>query len=342
MSDNVAMRAVRPAETDEIPVIDVSRFLAGEPGALEACAAQLRHAYEDVGFWFLTGHGISRELIAEVFEEAARFHALPLEEKMRIKIDHHNIGYLPMKAATVRHSDVSSGNKPNLNEALFIKRDLPADHPDVVGGVRFRGAVRWPEGLPGFREKVVEYCEVMERLSLAILPLYAVALDLPPDFFSEAFREPQYNLRLTHYPPTEQLGDGEYGLAPHSDTSFMTLLAPNAVPGLIIQTSAGQWIEAPVVEDAFIVNSGQLLRRWSNDRFRATPHCVANRSGGERYAIPFFFDMTRDFEISCLPSCQGPGNPAKYPPTTYAEFMAQYQAANYDHAPERQKEASVG
>jgi isopenicillin N synthase-like dioxygenase len=340
MNSQAPLSAIRPAATDEIPVIDISDYRAGQPGALEACAAKLRHAYEDVGFWFLTGHGIPRELTDAVFAEAARFHAQSLDEKLKLKIDHHNIGYLPMKGSTTRHSKLVESVKPNLNEALFIKRDLPPDHPDVISGRRFRGAVRWPENLPGFRETVVAYCEAMERLCLAILPIYATALDLPGDFFAEAFREPQYNLRLSHYPHTEALDEGEYGLAPHSDTSFMTLLAPNPVPGLIIQTSAGQWIEAPVVEDAFVVNSGDLLRRWSNDRFRATPHCAVNRSGLERYAIPFFFDTTIDHVMECLPSCTGPDNPPKYPPTTYYDYMVWYQSVNYDHAPERQAAAA--
>lgn len=337
MTENVAIGATRPAQTDEIPIIDVSSYRAGEPGALEACAADLRHAYEDVGFWFLRGHGIDAELIARVFEQTARFHALPLDEKLKLSINHHNIGYLPMKSATIRHSTIVTGSKPNLNEAFFIKRELPPDHPDIRSDKRFRGANQWPAGLPGFRETAIEYCAVMEQLCLTITPIYAVALGLSPHYFDEAFREPQYNLRLSHYPHVDALAADEYGLAPHSDTSFMTLLAPNDVPGLVVQTSAGQWIEAPVLEDAFMVNSGDMLRRWSNDRFRATPHAAINRSGTERYAIPFFFDCSLDYRMDCLPTCHSDDDPPRYPPTTYAEYMTWYQALNYDHAPSADK-----
>ncbi|SKA35779.1 Isopenicillin N synthase [Enhydrobacter aerosaccus] len=316
---------------DEIPIIDISGVRAGDTEALARCARALQHAYEDVGFWFLEGHGIPQPLIDRVYAEVERFHAQPPAEKIKLKINEHNIGYLAIGAATTRHSDVSTNNRPNLNEAFFVKRDLPLDHPDVIANKRFRGANQWPANLPGFRETIVEYCTAMERLSLSILPIYAVALDLPPDYFSEAFREPQYQLRMSHYPDTPQLQQNEYGLAPHADTSFMTLLAPNKVPGLSLRTASNRWIDAPAIDGAFLVNSGQMLNRWSNDRFRATPHRVINRSGGDRYAIPFFFDCTIDYEMVCLPTCTGPGNPPKYEPTTYMKFVTAYQRANYDH-----------
>lgn len=320
---------------DEIPIIDVSGVLAGDKAALARCAKELQHAYEDIGFWFLKGHAIPQALIDRVYAEVARFHAQPMEEKLKTPINEHNTGYLAIGKATTRHSPgISRNNLPNVNEAYFIKRDLPADHPDVIANKRFRGANPWPANLPGFREVIVEYCRRMEQLSLGILPIYAVALDLPADWFKEAFREPQYQLRMSHYPDTPGLRQNEYGLAPHADTSFMTLLAPNRIPGLAIRTASNRWIDAPVIDGAFLVNSGQMLNRWSNERFRATPHKVTNQSGGERYAIPFFFDATIDHVMECLPTCTGPGNPPKYPPTTYMQFVSAYQKANYDHVRE--------
>jgi isopenicillin N synthase-like dioxygenase len=327
MGDASATASVK----EEIPIVDVSGALAGDAAALQACAEQLRHAYEDVGFWFLIGHSVPQDLIDRVFAEVARFHAQPPEDKLKLKINEHNVGYLAIKAATTRHSDVSTDNLPNLNEAFFVKRDLPSDHPDVVAGKRFRGVNPWPQNLPGFRETVVAYCDELEKLALAILPIYAVALDLPADYFDEAFRDPQYTLRMSHYPHTPILEQNEYGLAPHADTSFMTLLAPNKIPGLSLRTASGRWIDAPALDGAFVVNSGQMLNRWSNGRFRATPHRVVNQSGGERYAIPFFFDCNVDYVMTCLPSCTGPGNPPRFEPMTYMEFMKRYQALNYDH-----------
>lgn len=319
------------AGNDEIPIIDVSGAIAGDRAALQSCATQLRHAYEDVGFWFLKGHRVPQKLVDSVFEQVARFHAQPLEDKIKLKINEHNIGYLAMKAATTRHSDVSTNNKPNLNEAYFVKRDLPPTHPDVIANKRFRGPNQWPDKLPGFRETIVAYCDAMEDLALSILPVYALALDLPADHFAPSFRDPQYTLRMSHYPYTPQLDENEYGLAPHADTSFMTLLAQNKIPGLSLRTASGRWIEAPAIDGAFLVNSGQMLNRWSNARFRATPHRVINRSGGDRYAIPFFFDCNIDHEMVCLPSCTDAEHPPKFEPTTYMKYMTWYQNQNYDH-----------
>ncbi len=319
------------ARADTIPIIDLGPYFAGAPGAIDRTAAELRLALTEIGFYFIVNHGVPDAQVRDVFHQAARFHAQPLEKKMEVRIDKHNVGYLPMRGDTLRTSTVQTVTRPNFNEALFVARDLAGDHPDVVADRRFRSSNRWPADLPGFREAVVAYCDAMERAALSVLPIYAVALDLPPDHFAPAFGEPQYTLRMSHYPHTPVLESGEYGLAPHADTSFMTLLAQNKVPGLSLRTASGRWIDAPVIEGAFLINSGQMLNRWSNGRFRATPHRVVSRSGGERYAIPFFFDCTIDHEMVCLPSCVDAAHPPKYEPTTYTQFMTWYQNQNYDH-----------
>ena len=162
--------------------------------------------------------------------------------------------------------------------------------------------------MPGFREACLAYSAALEKLAVSLVPLYALALDLPETYFDEAFARPMFKLRMTHYPPQEAV-DNEFGLAPHTDTSFMTLLAPNKVPGLSIRLPSGRWIDAPPIEGAFLVNGGDMLRRWTNDRFLATPHRVINRTGAERYAIPFFFDCWAEHLMTCLPTCTNPGNP---------------------------------
>ncbi|MBM3645602.1 MAG: isopenicillin N synthase family oxygenase [Alphaproteobacteria bacterium] len=315
---------------DTIPIIDLGPYLAGERGAMDRAAAELRHAQTEIGFYFIVNHGVPRQQIAAVFAEAARFHAQPLEKKMALKLNEHNQGYMPMRGNTLRTSSVQSGTKPNLNEAFFIKRDLPAGHPDVIANRRFRGANRWPDGLPGFRETIVGYCTTMEALVQKMVRLYARALDLPAAWFDGAFAESQFTLRMTHYPPQEGPIDDEFGLAPHTDTTFLTLLAPNDVPGLSIKTQSGKWIEAPAIPDAYVVNGGQMLQRWTNDRFLATPHRAINQSGGARYAIPFFCDSNIDWPIAAVPTCVGPDNPPKYPTTDYTDYMTWYQSRNYD------------
>src|SRR5262249_27834285 len=272
----------------------------------------------------IKGHGVPQSLCDKAFAEAARFHAQPLESKIKLQRNHHNIGYLPM----TRGSKADPTVRPNVNEAFFVKRDLPSDHPDVLAQKRFRSTNLWPEGLPGFRESVVAYCDALEALAKRLVSLYAVALDLPVNYFDEAFAEPQYTLRMSHYPFVEVLEPNEFGIAPHTDTSFMTLLAQNKIPGLSLRTRDGRWIDAPALDGHFLVNGGDMLRRWTNDRFLATPHRASNRSGRERYAIPFFVDCSIDWPMECLPTCVSATRPAKYPRFTYAEYMSVYQDAN--------------
>jgi isopenicillin N synthase-like dioxygenase len=328
------------ADTEIIPVIDLGPYLAGAPGAMDRAAGELRFALTEIGFYFIVNHGVPAALIREVFQEAARFHAQPLPKKLEIKLDKHNVGYLPMKGDTLRTSVVATVTKPNLNEALFVARDLPSDHPDVMADRRLRSANRWPSGLPGLREVIVDYCDTMERLAQKLVRLYARALDLPVEYFDLPFKEPQYKLRMTHYPHQAGTPDDEFGIAPHTDTSFLTLLAPNDVPGLSIRTQSGKWIDAPAIPDAYVVNGGQLLQRWTNDFFLATPHRAVNRSGGERYALAFFCDANIDWPVAAVPSCVGPDKPPKYPTTCYTDYMIAYQKQTYDLLRPEQQEAA--
>ncbi|HZK92249.1 MAG TPA: 2-oxoglutarate and iron-dependent oxygenase domain-containing protein [Stellaceae bacterium] len=317
-----------------IPLIDLGPYLAGVPGALDQAAAQLRVALTEIGFYFIVNHGVPPELVREAFRQAARFHAQPLDNKLRVKLDKHNVGYLPMQGDTLRTSTVETVTKANLNEALFVARDLPPGHPDVLAGRRFRSANQWPAELPGFRATIVAYCEALELLVQRLVRLYASALGLAAGYFDAPFKEPQYKLRMTHYPhqddPPPEMADDEFGIAPHTDTSFLTLLAPNDVPGLSIRTASGKWIEAPAIPGAFVVNGGQLLQRWTNDCFLATPHRAVNRSGGERYALAFFCDSAIDWPVAAVPTCVGPDKPPRYPTTTYTDYMIRYQAQTYD------------
>ena len=328
------MRTARTAIESSIPVIDVSDLMRGDTTTLASTAAQLREALRDVGFYYLRGHGVAQPLIEAVFNSSAEFHALPIEVKMAIKANEHNVGYMPVNGYVSKSSRISTSNKPNLVEALFFKRDLPADHPDVVSNKRFRPMNQWPAQLPEFRTTVVAYCDAMESLCLKLLPVYAVAFGLEPDFFETAFAEPQYTLRLSHYPPSEAGEADQFGVAPHTDSSFLTVLAQSQLPGLSIRTSNGEWMDAAVLDDAFLVNSGDMLRRWTNHRFLSTAHRVVNRNPGQdRYAVPFFFDASADYPMACLPSCCDEDDPPRYEPTTYTDYMLWF-SRQYDHVRE--------
>jgi isopenicillin N synthase-like dioxygenase len=154
-------------------------YLAGVPGAVDRTAEELHFALTEIGFYFIVNHGVPADQVDAVFRQAAHFHGLPLAEKLQVKLDRHNVGYLPLKGDTLRTSTVATVTKPNLNEAFFVARDLRSDHPEVLADRRFRSANRWPTGLPGFREAVVAYCEMMEQLVSRLVRLYASALRLP-------------------------------------------------------------------------------------------------------------------------------------------------------------------
>jgi isopenicillin N synthase-like dioxygenase len=327
--------SVASSPDDAVPVIDIAGFLAGKPGALAATAAELQNAQENVGFYVLTGHGIDQALIDGVFEQTARFHAQPLDQKLALKANKDNVGYMPVKGSITKATPVAGVKpQPNLVEAFFMKRDLALDHPDVVAGKQFRPANQWPDpaALPEFRPTMTAYMDAVEALGKSLLPLYATALDLAADWFEHAFREPQYVLRCSHYPPHEP-APGQFGIAPHTDSSFMTLLPQSGLPGLAVLSQSGQWIEPPVIDGSFVVNSGEMMKRWTNERFLATPHRVINRTpNADRYAAPFFFDCTLDHPMECIPTCTDAGNPPKYGTTSYAEYMTWFYDRNYAHA----------
>ena len=311
---------MQTAPMSAIPVLDVGAFLNGDAGALEATAASLRQICETIGFLTIVNHGVSADLMAATFAQTARFHAQSPASKAKVKVNAVMQGYLPLRGSTTRSSVLSAGSKPNENEAFFVKKSGDDDG----------GPDRWPDDLPGFREATLRYYAAMDDLAQRLLPLFARALDLPADFFASLCDRPLTTLRMTHYPPAAY-GANEYGIAPHTDSSFFTLLAQNKVPGLQIKVSTGDWIDAEVIPDSFVVNIGDVLHRWSNGRFLSTPHRAFNTSAGPRYAIPFFFHPNADTLIDCLPGCAVPGQTPRFPAMTTAEYMAWFRGQNYDH-----------
>lgn len=314
----------------EIPLIDVADYLAGKPGAAARAAAQLRYAFENVGFYYLAGHGVAQKMIDDTYAAAARFHAQPMEAKLAVKVDEHNIGYMPI-ATKAPPNAAAQGKKPSQNEAYFLRRERDANDPDVLSGRRFHAPNKWPADLPGFRETTLAYIATLEALCQKLVRLYALALDLPESFFDKCFATPHMILRMSRYPQIDGGDESVESLVPHTDSGFMTLLPPNKVQGLSILLPDGRWMEAPGVEDAFVVNGGDILHRWTNERFLSTPHRVRNVSGQIRYAIPFFCDPDHDTTIECLPSCQSLERPAKYPPIKFGDYALWFAAQRYGH-----------
>jgi isopenicillin N synthase-like dioxygenase len=323
-------RAPATMIADAIPLIDVAGHLGGDAESSRKAATQLRWAFENVGFYYLSGHGVPPGLIDRTYEAAARFHAQPMAKKLALKVNEHNIGYLPISNAASPQA-AAQGRKPSQNEAYFLRRERAPDDPAVIASRRFHGLNQWPDDLPGFRETTLEYMRTLEALCRKLVPLYALALDLPADFFNACFGEPHMILRMSRYPVIASEDETVASLVPHTDSGFMTLLPPNWVPGLSILLPSGRWIDAPGIGGAFVVNGGDILHRWTNERFLSTPHRVRNISGQVRYAIPFFCDPDHDTMIVCLPSCCSADNPAKYPPIRFGDYALWFASKSYQH-----------
>jgi isopenicillin N synthase-like dioxygenase len=326
--------AVRNPEeaTGAIPVIDVGPGLVGGGRDLEAVAGAVRHACEDVGFFYLAGHGVPPALVEAAFAAAREFHAMPLDEKLGVKINENNIGYLAVNQSMQRHSTVHKATRPNYNESFFISHDRGADHPDVLAGVPLRGRNQWPAGHDRMRATMVRYFAALDALGGRLLPVLARALDLPPGYFAPFFAdEAHINLRFLHYPPQDTDDDEQFGQGPHTDNSFLTILAREEVPGLAVRLPGGEWLAPPVIPETFLVNLGNVMKRWSNDRFLSTPHGVLNDSGRDRYSIAFFYSPNPASVIECLPTCVSADRPPRYAPATYRDLVLEFYNANYFH-----------
>jgi isopenicillin N synthase-like dioxygenase len=333
------------AAAAQIPVIDFGGFFAGEPDALDRLVPQLRHACENVGFFYAFGHGVPEESIDRAFAASRRFHALPLEAKLKLRLNENNIGYLPINASVQGASTVHKATRPNQNESFFVSHDRAAGHPDVIAGKPLRGRNQWPEhvedGVAALRADMMGYFAALGAMCDRILPAFAVALDMPADYFAPFFADEAHaNLRFLHYPPQDSGEDNLFGQAPHTDNSFMTALARTDVPGLAVRLPSGEWFPPPIIPGTFLINLGNMMRRWSNDRFLSTPHGVLNDSGTDRYSIAYFHSPNPDAVIECLPSCVSADNPARYAPAVYRDLILDFYRANYFHQRGHNSEAS--
>jgi isopenicillin N synthase-like dioxygenase len=320
------------AAASQIPVIDYGPYFAGEPGALDRLVPQVRAACENVGFFYAAGHGVDEAVIDRAFAASRRFHALPLAEKLALRLNENNIGYLPVNASVQGASTVHKATRPNQNESFFISHDRGADHPEVTAGIPLRGRNQWPASLPDIRDPMTAYFRTVGAMCDRMLPAFAAALDMKEDFFAPFFaNDGHHNLRFLHYPPQDADEDNLFGQAPHTDNSFMTALARTDVPGLAVRLPSGEWFPPPIIPGTFLINLGNMMRRFSNDRFLSTPHGVLNESGADRYSIAYFHIPNPNSTIECLPSCVSVDNPAKYAPAVYRDLVLEFYRANYFH-----------
>lgn len=310
----------------DLPLIDVSDLLTKGKSGLDRVAAEIGAACRTVGFFYVGGHDVPESLIDAVFAASRGFFARPLADKAAVAIDRigNNRGYAGLK------TEALDPTRPaDLKEAFNVGLELPADHPDIVRGVPFRGLNGWPD-LPGFRETMLAYFEAVQGLGAHLHRAFAHDLGLPPDHFADKIDRPMSTLRLLHYPAQPADAEaGQIGAGEHTDYGNITLLMTDDVGGLQVRRRDGGWIDAPVVPGAFVVNIGDCLMRWTNDVYVSTPHRVVNRSGRERYSVAYFLDPNPDAMVAALPGTVPVGADPKYPPIAAAAYLEQRLDATY-------------
>lgn len=311
-----------------LPVVDVSGLSSSRPEARQAVGAALRQACLDKGFFYCAGHGIPDGLIDAVFAETRALFDQPLEAKMRVEksLSKCNRGYEVLGGQTLQ-----PGAPPDRKEGYYIGLDLAEDDPRVAAGRFNRGPNQWPADLPGFRPVMRAYFAAMQDLGERLMRGIGLSLDLPEDAFEAFCRDPLAILRLLHYPPRRpDAAEGEQGAGAHTDFGGLTLLLQDDRGGLQVYDQATEsWIHAAPVPGTFVVNLGDMIARWTNDRYRSTLHRVINTSGRERCSVPFFYSGNPDFEVRCIPGCLDPGETPKYPPVTIEEHLMSMYRKTY-------------
>jgi len=300
-----------------LPLVDIGGLGAAKPLVRRAVVDAIRAACLSKGFFYIANHGIAPSLIEAVLRESRNFFDLPLTERLKVRrecsICHR--GYEPMGG-----QDLEQTGTPDLKEAFYLGVELPEDDPRVLARKVNHGPNQWPYGLPGFRGVMEDYFAAMLELSVRLMGAVALSLDLAEDHFAGFCAEPVALLRLLHYPQqAANASSGEKGCGAHTDWGAITLLLQDDAGGLQIRDPVHGWLHAPPLPDTFVVNIGDLIARWTNDRYHSTEHRVINLSGRDRYSVPFFFDGNPDYLVTCLPGCSDAGNPPKYRATTVAE-----------------------
>lgn len=317
----------------ELPVIDIAPLEDGLPTsspALARIAAAVREACFGSGFFYLANHGVAPDLVEAAFAANRWIHARPEAEKLALKMNRWHRGYQPFASSTLKSSQrFAPAARANQLESFFVRHEVSPDAPGY--GSRFlMGPNQWPDSAE-FRDVVTRFDAALRALGHRMLRVFAVAAGEAPAFFDRFFAPASTTLRMIHYPPLPaERPEDLYGIVPHTDYGFLTLLAQDEVGGLEVRRPDGTWIQARPIPGAFVLNVGDALARWTNDRFNSTPHRVITTvAGRSRYSIGMFFDPNIDAQVACLPQFAAePGGP-KYAPIRYGDYYETRLEANY-------------
>lgn len=287
-------------DVDAIPIIDLDGLDSAALGHAMLAAA------EDVGFFYIRNHGIPAGLIADVLRVAAAFFAEPMDRKQAVAVVAGHRGFIRMGEAKMTGSA-----RPDLKESFVWGLDQPGDDGIPPN--------RWPSFMPEMRPVLTAFFDAGNAVGWRMLRAFAAALDTPPDRFVRSIDRPISRGSVIYYPPqAPEMGEEQFGVSPHTDYGCLTLLHQDATGGLQVQGRDGAWLMAHPIPGTFVVNVGDLLARWTNDRFRSTPHRVVNRSGRTRLSTAIFVDPNRDTLIDPVVR---PGETPRYEPVTCGDYL---------------------
>lgn len=325
---------------DVVPTIDVSKFDSDKGSARERVASEISQALEEVGFFVIVGHGVQDDKVASLVDEARTFFGRPIDVKERSKAASEsatNRGYFPHGAETLAVASENGGKRlPDLKEAFVVGRESVSPAVAALPGADTAYAANiWPEGMRDFRRAMVDYYGELSSLTDRVLKMFAYTLRLPDDYFVPHFEEHPSVLRVINYParmtppPKDQLR-----AAAHTDFGAITILKEgDTVGGLQVKTRRGEWIDIRSKPGSFVINIGNVMMRWTNERWISNVHRVVNprsESGwkNSRISIPYFVHPRPNATIECLPTCLPQGEQPKYIPIQASEFrMQQLNAA---------------
>ena len=315
-----------------LPTFDLTPFASsigtGYKRKVAETVASIDAALRETGFLLVTGHGVEPDVRHRYFDAMREFFALPIERKDAIAIgrSESHRGYVGMAGETLEGALAGGASAErvagDLKEALDTGNEQGPDHPDVIAGTPLQGANQWPD-LPGFRDAVEAYRAAVIEAACRMQRALALALGLDSEFFLDRPGETMYHLRLLHYPPMDTVTPepGQLGCGAHTDYGTVTLLADDGIGGLQVQQRSGDWIDVVVPPDHLVVNLGDLMAIWTNDRWVSNPHRVVNPPGVDRYSSPLFVTPPFHLRIDTLPTCIAPGETPRHEPLVSGPYL---------------------
>ncbi|MBD1909907.1 MULTISPECIES: isopenicillin N synthase family oxygenase [unclassified Leptolyngbya] len=279
-------------EVSQIPIIDIASLVSGQESG--EVAEQIRQACCDTGFFYIVGHGIDTQLQQRLEDLSHQFFAQDLDAKMQIRMA---LGGRAWRGFFPVGGELTSG-KPDLKEGIYFGSELDTTHPAVQQDLPMHGANLFP-GIPGFRETILEYLDVMTELGHTLMRGIALSLGLEASYFRDRYTtDPLILFRIFNYPPDAAQGQS-WGVGEHTDYGLLTILKQDDSGGLQVKSKRG-WIDAPPISNSFVCNIGDMLERLTGGIYRSTPHRVKNVSGRDRLSFPFFFDPSFDAELHAI------------------------------------------